>query len=367
MTIKEWLDIGRKSGVVEVCTASKTFGEVYRMWFLMKMNSVKPQTLDRIECTYNRYYRDSRIESCPIHCVDTSYLADYLSGLLLRCGQVTTKEFRRIYQVVNNVLVYALDLHLEGAQVIDWGTVKRYLPSQCIIPGDGRKRIITDKTIQYLETQVLEEKVYPVKQSACICLVLNFYLGLRVGELASLRWSDIDYINGVVHVHTTETKSYPRNNAGERESHMQYTVSTTTKTLEGVREVPLTYKSVQILQELSKHHGHMGYTSEYLAYDGIENTALARSLDRTLRHLCKLCGILPFSTHAIRRTLASRLHDAGLPTRMISDLLGHKEMATTERYYILSYEDAVDRMRTAMNDVFRLEDSEERSKERCTG
>lgn len=33
------------------------------------------------------------------------------------------------------------------------------------------------------------------------------------------------------------------------------------------------------------------------------------------------------------------LHASGMPTRYISDLLGHSEMVTTERNYILTYKD----------------------------
>lgn len=365
MTEREWLEIGIKSGAVVVCRKSKTFLDVYRQWFLMKMNSVKPQTLDRIECTYNRYYKRAELETRQLHEIDTSYLCEYVGATLLRLGQITQKEYKRFYQILNNVLVYAHDLRMLGAQAIDWGTVKRYVPVQCIVPSNTADRVITDKTIMYLEGKVLNDKIYYLKQSACICLVLNFYLGLRVGELASLQWSDIDYINGVVHVHTTETKAYTRDASGERDSCMHYVISDTTKTIEGIRDVPLTYKSVQLLQELSRHHGIMGYTSPYLAYDGTD-TALVRSLDRTLRRLCKLCEILPFSTHMIRKTFASRLHDAGMSTRMISDLLGHREMSTTERYYILGCQEEIDRARMRMNTAFGT-DSDQCSNVVCAG
>lgn len=41
----------------------------------------------------------------------------------------------------------------------------------------------------------------------------------------------------------------------------------------------------------------------------------------------------------IRKTFATMLHASGMPTRYISDLLGHSEMVTTERNYILTYKD----------------------------
>jgi integrase len=36
------------------------------------------------------------------------------------------------------------------------------------------------------------------------------------------------------------------------------------------------------------------------------------------------------------------LHASGMPTRYISDLLGHSDMVTTEKNYILAYRDNYD-------------------------
>lgn len=41
--------------------------------------------------------------------------------------------------------------------------------------------------------------------------------------------------------------------------------------------------------------------------------------------------------HAIRKTCISELHDSQLlPDRMISDFAGHKDISTTQKYYIYS-------------------------------
>lgn len=51
------------------------------------------------------------------------------------------------------------------------------------------------------------------------------------------------------------------------------------------------------------------------------------------------CDVKYFNTHMIRKTFATMLHESGMPTRYISDLMGHSDMVTTERNYILSYRD----------------------------
>ncbi len=52
----------------------------------------------------------------------------------------------------------------------------------------------------------------------------------------------------------------------------------------------------------------------------------------------------PSGNHAIRKTCISELHDSQLlPDRMISDFAGHKDISTTQRYYIHSVTPLVDK------------------------
>ena len=55
MTEKEWLANGYAMGVVEPdIIDTVTFYDMYNQWFMMKSGKVKPETLDRIECTFSR-------------------------------------------------------------------------------------------------------------------------------------------------------------------------------------------------------------------------------------------------------------------------------------------------------------------------
>ena len=85
-----------------------------------------------------------------------------------------------------------------------------------------------------------------------------------------------------------------------------------------------------IYRKILEHHRIQKYDSPYLAYDG-KDTILVRSLDRTLRRLCLLCDVDYFNSHAIRKTFATMLHFNGVPTSVISDLMGHSEIGTTEK------------------------------------
>lgn len=339
MNIEEWIKIGYSSGAVSVPVMERiSFKEAYRRWFRMKMNVIRAQSCDRIECTYNRYYSGSCIESRNVSEIDENSIIRFLTDIIVSSGNITFKEFRKIYQIVNNTMVFAKDLGIGGAKLIDWELVRRYLPEEKIISVAECGFAVPKADIEKLLELVVSGNIYPAKRSACLCLALNFFLGLRVGELASLSWGDVDFQRKVVRIYKTETKSYERDSEGNRVGSMVYRVVEDTKTVYSVREVPLLPEALYILNKLKEYHDSCGYENRPLAYDGT-TTILVRSLDRTLRRLCNLCGINYFNTHKIRKTFATMLHASGMPTRFISDLLGHSEMVTTERSYILSYKD----------------------------
>ena len=73
MNMAEWIDIGITNGVVDMPEIEeKTFEEIYKQWFKMKLNVIRAQSCDRIEVTYNRYYAGSWLVSSNISALDES-------------------------------------------------------------------------------------------------------------------------------------------------------------------------------------------------------------------------------------------------------------------------------------------------------
>jgi integrase/recombinase XerD len=64
----------------------------------------------------------------------------------------------------------------------------------------------------------------------------------------------------------------------------------------------------------------------------------ARLADHNLRKLCDLAGLggLGISTHSFRRTLITRLDEAGVSARVIQEIVGHSSISNTQRYIEVS-------------------------------
>lgn len=340
MTAQEWMAIGQEKGIIDSENFEEiTFKAAYREWFVMKMNCAKKkQSVDRIEVTYNKYFSDSTIFDVYISKISDADIIKAIHGIIYSHPGMTLKEFSKVMQIFKSPLVYMRDIGRGGAQLHDWDMIKRNIPMDKLENKPDHEHAIPMKTVEHMLDCVLNDHIYPEKYCTSLLLCMNFFLGLRVGELASLTFEDFDMDRNVVKIYKTESKFYERSEDGSKLGVMVYRVVDSTKTVYSVREIPLVPEVKLIYQKIRDRHKECGYDTPYLCYDG-HDTIKVRSLDRTLRRLCALCDVQYFNTHLIRKTFATILHDSGVPTRAISDLLGHSEIATTENSYILSYAD----------------------------
>lgn len=302
----------------------------------MKMTCVKPSSLDRIEVTYNRYYADHPIASSLISKITEKDIVDFLTPIILSDARITVKELQRILQIIRGTLVYFRDIGQGGVCLYDWEKIKRYIPMDKLDSSVKAENAVPVKQVEKIIEHVTRFKIYAEKQCGCLALCMNFYLGLRIGELSALTCNDFDFERGVVSIHTTESKYYERLEDGSKIGVMKYRVVDNCKTVYSVREIPLLpevkrfYDLIREWQEVHK------IDTPYLCDDG-DGVILVQSLATTLRKLCLLCDVPYFHSHMIRKTFATKLHFSGVPTRVISDLMGHAEIGTTENSYILSY------------------------------
>lgn len=348
MTKQEWLDIGYEKRIIDMENYEDIpFYVSYKQWFCMKMTIVKPETLDRIDAVYVKYYKDDSIVEKCVSSINENDIMDFLNSCIVKNPALTYKEFLRILQIINNVLVYMRDLGCGGVRLYDWDRIKRYLPLNKLERNIKKEYALSDDIVSRIIDNTVNHNIYPDKYCASLCLCMNFYLGLRIGELAALTFDDFDFERNVVKVYKTQTKFYNRLEDGSKVGSMVYRVVDSVKTIYSVREIPLLPEVKVIYDKIKAYHESHKYESPYLAYDGTD-ICLYNSLERTLRNLCKLCNVPHINSHLIRKTFVTKLHFSGVPTRVISDLVGHSEIGTTENSYILNYVNNYDSLKKYM-------------------
>lgn len=160
--------------------------------------------------------------------------------------------------------------------------------------------------------------------------------GLRIGEIAALRWERLDFFRGMIQV---------------KETYSEDVGFGTPKTRSSVRNVPM---SEPVRAALLKHRGRCRnidaatfvFTSKAGTPVGPKNLA-----NRVLRPTCVKLGLRPISWHVLRHTHATWLSESGATIRAAQDILGQSDVETTLRVYTHSVPES---KRRAMANVAAL-------------
>lgn len=164
-----------------------------------------------------------------------------------------------------------------------------------------RKDFKLPSVLSEAEVQRLFVQVKNIKHR---CIVFLLYSGgLRISELLSLRWEDLDADRGVIYI---------RNAKGKKDR------------ITLLSRVALTY----LLQYREL------YRPETQVFEGQAGQCYsARSVNNIITRAASLAGITKrVSAHTLRHSFATHMLEGGTDLRYIQTLLGHESSKTTERY-----------------------------------
>ena len=177
-----------------------------------------------------------------------------------------------------------------------------------------KQKILTD----FLENANLEN--YSYKNA----LLLQLYMGLRIGEATALSIDDINLNNNKIHIH--RTVSTDRNEKTILEEK--------TKTDAGTRTLPIPNNILPFIKEqieIAKTH-----KNNLLFLNRNNNLVSESSVNGQLKRILIDLGIYEkgMSTHALRHTYATRCIEAGIEPVIISNLMGHADINVTLKKYV---------------------------------
>lgn len=173
-------------------------------------------------------------------------------------------------------------------------------------------------------------------------VLLQMELGLRIGEVCGLKWSDFDLKNGILTIQRTVCR-IPRG-----DGHTNLIVQTP-KTRKSTREIPLSTGLVAILRKLSKD-----VTPDTWFLSGTESRPVEpRCYRKSIRCYLKRAALRTIHPHVLRHTFATTCLQAGCDIKTLSELLGHANANVTLQRYVHS---DLNRKRKALQRVYALSD-----------
>jgi integrase len=206
----------------------------------------------------------------------------------------------------NHVFTFLRKLYNDAAEVFDIivkNPVKRNLKQR--LPVRESKYLNASEAAKLLATCRNDPYGLPIW--------LGLFLGLRIGEIQALRWSDVDLVEGVMHIrrayskHDRVFRDYPK---GKR--HHSKTIPI--ELLELLREAQVTATGELVV---------MPPKWNMLDYWDFRRQLLAR---------CEQAGVQPITAHGLRHSSTELYIAHGATKDDLQRLLAHTSVATTERY-----------------------------------
>lgn len=228
------------------------------------------------------------------------------------------------------------------------------LPKESCIQVETKKQFsLTDEEITKLKNAALGRYVttgeYLSRDFFIILLVIN--LGLRVGEVLGLKWTDIDFDNRIVHISRTVQSKILDFDAKERDgsSPVYDIIKDMPKTRAGIRTLRLNDDVMWYLNELREYDIRNHISSEYVCCMRNGEISHARNVSKSLKRLLRIAGIdKPVTMHTLRHTFGSVMIRRGVGVEVVSKLMGHSNVSITYSIYIHSIQEEEAK---AMNDI----------------
>ncbi len=327
----------------------------------------KDITLNEWFFQWEKVYRVGNIKDNTLNNNHIRYISHFSNTI----GRMKIKEIRQID--ITNILSqlnkegqsYGSLIHIVGLLslifkdainngLIDKNPVKEALKVRK--EAAREKRILTEQEeerfITFVDNDSLHKRYAPL-------FIVGFGTGMRIGELLSLTWKDIDFQKEVIHVNKTLVylSDYVKQGGKPR-----FTI-TTPKTERSTRDVPMLGKVKEALLVQMKDRKKLNklsidgyrdfvFTSKTgnVFLDGSIRTTIKRIINKMNQEeteLAKAEGREPvifdyFTPHCMRHTFATRCYEKGVREKVIQKILGHSKLDMTLNIYTHTTEEMIE-------------------------
>lgn len=307
----------------------EVFADYANRWLKLYRREVDKNTFDRkYETLKNNVY--PYIGNIPIQDLTQYDISDMLTQLDTRGLSISTQ--RKAYQAVNQVCKDAVGIYLKENPCIKVKApaTDKSKQSEIIYLNDDELELF--KTELFSKNKASHQPKYKNRWA----IYLQLQTGMRVGELCALQLQDIfTDANGNKFIHISRTAGETRNYDKSGKVKIRTVIKEAPKTKASNRNIPVNTEADRSLNELiqmnnvtkpedlilqSLHGGIMQISAYIKSYNRVITNA---GISKTK------CG-----SHTLRRTFGSKLFEQGLDLTMVSKILGHNDISTTNKWYV---------------------------------
>ncbi len=286
------------------------YDELVNMWIKDHKNFIKESTY----ANYKNIVDNHLIVDFSNKCLsdfDNTLLQNYV---LKKCNSGSIKDKPLALKSVKDIMVI-LKLSLRYA------FKKEYLKSFDLsvkypkINSDSKIMIIDDKDVKKIISSVKKSS-----DSRDIGVLIALLMGLRIGEICALKYSDICFKSNTLFVNRTLQRIYTKDEKTK-------IIEASPKTSSSYRTIPLSVEFKNFLDMRYKNSSH------YILSNSLKPVEPRLLRKRFNKILCDN-KITHYKFHSLRHTFATKCIEAKIDYKTISVLLGHSNINTTLNLYV---------------------------------
>lgn len=321
---------------------SITLENLYEKWMIWRRDTgTALKTITENKNEWNRFLKSNPIAHKKVREIRMYDLEDFFMQITTNHA-ITYKRLTNVKSMLNGLFKYGIRIALindSPMHNVDFAQFQ----TRCK-PENSVKDIYTlaerEAILQYLSAKT---DIYS------FAVQLAFYLCVRVGELITLKKSDIDIQDNKIYILRSARKQQILQD-DLTFSPVEYTVEERIKgnKAQGFRFIPLTPQSKKLIEKIMDLYPDGDYL---FMRNG--HTLYTDSFNRYLKDKVCMPLKIPYrSSHQIRFTVATLLYEAGIPINQISAMLGHSETRTTMHYIRQQVADS--KSRTIMSNLLDI-------------
>lgn len=295
----------------------KTFFDFYWHWRSVQDQMVSNSTTVKYDTDYKRFFKGEDFELIDLKKMNEEHIKLFIINSAKR-KHLRRGAVKSLYGYIHNTLLSALINQYISDDPMKYLAAKSFY-KYCETPAvNMASRLVSDDEMELFYKNLYDGYEQHPEYIPAYAVELAILTGMRVGELAALKWDSI-------------TKDYIVIDKSEKYDRISkdYYIDTTKNGKE--RNFPITYDIRKLFDRLKKVEMERGYFCEWV-FANENGRVHANIISSCVKNRCRMIGIPERGIHAFRRTLNSKLRCNGVPVTVAASLLGHTE-DVNEKYY----------------------------------
>ncbi|MGM0165600.1 hypothetical protein IGI39_000542 [Enterococcus sp. AZ135] len=287
-------------------TSTESFEEWTIEWLNEVQDDVKPSTLSSYYYKLTKYIFPL-LRDIPLNELSLETGRAVLKNLQ---GKLSRSTIQVVFRILNKCLNHAKKI----------GKINRNPFSDLKIPKAKQRKI---RALTLTEQKKVMAVATKEKKGYGIPALLSLYSGMRIGEIAALKWSDIDFDTNLIYVNHT----YQRIPTIESSRKTQLVLADS-KTEASVRVIPISKTLRKLLLK------HQKQSKGLFVFSTNGQPCEPRLLTYHFHQIRKKAELVKIHFHQLRHTFATRCLEVNKDIPSVSAILGHASTQMTLDTYV---------------------------------